>query len=86
MDTETITVRPRHSLEIVLRYLRLRKELPHTTDALIVTNDRDEYAGILPIAKLLTSDPSVTVREVMNSEVEAIRYDHAGYRSRENLL
>ena len=75
MDTETITVRPRHSLEIVLRYLRLRKELPHTTDALIVTNDRGEYAGILSIAQLLTSDPSVTVREVMDSEVEAIRYD-----------
>jgi len=75
MDTETITVRPRHSIEIVLRYLRLRKELPHTTDALIVTNDRQEYAGILPISKLLTSDPSVTVREVMNSEVEPIRYD-----------
>ena len=46
MNTDTITVRPRHSVEIVLRYLRLQKELPETTDALIVTNSRDEYAGM----------------------------------------
>lgn len=72
MNTDTITVRPRHALEIVLRYLRLRKELPEATDALIVVNSRDEYAGMLPLAKLLTSDPSVTVREVMDSEAEAL--------------
>ena len=28
MDTDTITVRPRHTLVLVLRYLRLRKVLP----------------------------------------------------------
>ncbi len=72
MNTDTVTVRPRHSLEIVLRYLRLRKELPETTDALIVVNSRDEYVGMLPVAKLLTSDPTVTVREVMDTDAEAI--------------
>jgi len=72
MNTDTITVRPRHSVEIVLRYLRLKKELPETTDALIVTNSRDEYAGVLPLTTLLTSDPSVTVREVMDSQAPAL--------------
>ena len=72
MDTDTITVRPRHALELVLRYLRLRKELPASTDSLIVVNSRDEYVGLLPLAKLLTSDPSVTVREVMDSDTPAI--------------
>ncbi|MGD8830005.1 MAG: magnesium transporter [Pseudomonadales bacterium] len=75
MNTDTITVRPRHSVEIVLRYLRLKKELPDTTDALIVTNPSDEYVGMLPLTKLLTSDASVTVREVMDSEVKALPYD-----------
>ena len=68
MNTDTITVRPRHAAELVLRYLRLRRELPPTTDALIVVNSRDEYLGVLPITKLLTADPTVTVREIMNSE------------------
>ncbi len=75
MNTDAITVQPRHALEIVLRYLRLRKNLPETTDALVVVNSRDEYVGMLPIAKLLTSDPSVTVREVMDTDARAIPVD-----------
>lgn len=75
MNTDAITVRPRHALEIVLRYLRLRKDLPETTDALVVVNSRNDYVGLLPIAKILTSDPSVTVREVMNTDARAIAVD-----------
>lgn len=75
MNTDTITVRPRHTADVVLRYLRLRKELPPTTDALIVVNDNDEYVGMLPLTNLLTSDPSVNVREIMNAEAEAIEAD-----------
>ncbi|MCZ6659036.1 MAG: magnesium transporter [Gammaproteobacteria bacterium] len=75
MNTDPITVRPRHALDIVLRYLRLRKDLPETTDALVVVNSHDEYVGMLPIAKILTSDPSVTVREVMDSEAKALSVD-----------
>ena len=75
MNTDTITIRPRHALELVLRYLRLRKELPETTDALIVVNSRDEYVGMLPLAKLVTSDPTVTVREVMDADAEVIAVD-----------
>jgi magnesium transporter len=75
MDTDTITVRPRHTLVLVLRYLRLRKELPSGTDALIVVNSDDQYLGMLPLAKVLTSDPSVTVREIMDSDVPAMHVD-----------
>lgn len=72
MNTDTITVRPRHAIEIVLRYLRLQQDMPDTTDALIVVNSQDEYVGMLPLAKLLTSNPTVTVGEVMDREAEAI--------------
>ena len=36
--------RPRHTLELVLRYLRLRKGC-HRYDALIVVNSEDQYLG-----------------------------------------
>ena len=75
MNTDTITVRPRHALELVFRYLRIRKDLPQTTDALIVVNSRDEYVGMLHLSKLLTSDPTVTVREVMDTDAPAIHVD-----------
>lgn len=75
MNTDTITVQPRHDVELVLRYLRLRKDLPNPMDSLIVVNKQDEYLGVLPVSRLLTSDPSVTVREIMNSEARAIPVD-----------
>jgi magnesium transporter len=75
MNTDSITVRPRHTLELVLRYLRLRKELPPGTDALIVVNSEDQYLGMLPLAKVLTSDPSVTVREIMDNDAPTMSVD-----------
>jgi len=72
-NTDTITVRPRHTLDVVLRYLRRHEELPPSTDALIVVNRKDDYLGLLPLSKLLTTDPNVTVREVMVTDTNAIR-------------
>ncbi len=48
MNTDAITVQPRHAVELVLRYLRLRKDLPDPMDSLIVVNRQDEYLGVLP--------------------------------------
>ncbi|NIB41854.1 magnesium transporter [Pseudomaricurvus alkylphenolicus] len=72
MDTDTITVRPRLTLDVVLRYLRRHDELPPSTDNLIVVNRRGQFVGLLPLSKLLTSAPNITVREVMLTDVEAI--------------
>lgn len=71
-NTDTITVRPRFTLDVVLRYLRRHTELPPSTDSLIVVNRKDDYLGVLPLSKLLTTDPSVTVREVMVTNTNAI--------------
>lgn len=71
-NPDTITVRPRISLDVVLRYLRRHSELPSSTHSLYVVNKKDEYLGKLPIAKLLTTDPGVTVREVMVTDVQPI--------------
>lgn len=75
MNTDTITVRPRFTLDVVLRYLRIHKELPASTDNIIVVNSQDQFLGVLPISTILTSDPSVTVREVMLTDIEPIHAD-----------
>tara|TARA_B110000483_G_scaffold124741_1_gene150051 strand:+ start:101 stop:1441 length:1341 start_codon:yes stop_codon:yes gene_type:complete len=72
MDTEVVTVRPDISVDVVLRYLRRFEEIPDTTDNLFVVSRNDIFMGNLSIGKLLTSSPATTVREVMNSEVQAI--------------
>ncbi|TBW56815.1 magnesium transporter [Marinobacter halodurans] len=72
MNTDTITVRPDLSIDVVLRYLRRHRSLPPMTDSLIVVNRRDEYIGVMPITKMLVSSPSATVREVMDTDIEPI--------------
>ncbi|MEE8058911.1 MAG: magnesium transporter [Pseudomonadales bacterium] len=72
MNTDAITVRPKTPLDVVLRYLRRHDELPEMTDNLIVVNRRDEYIGLLPLRKMLVSDPSITVREIMITDIEPI--------------
>ena len=72
MDTEMITVRPDISVDVVLRYLRRFEEIPDITDNLFVVSRSDTFMGNLSIGKLLTSSSATTVREVMNSKVQAI--------------
>jgi magnesium transporter len=72
MNMDTVSVRPDVTLETVLRYLRMRGEIPERTDSLFVVNRHDRYLGTLNLTRLLSEDPERTVGEVMNAETEAI--------------
>lgn len=72
MNTDPVTVRADVTLDVVLRYLRLRGEIPEQTDALMVVDRTNRYQGILPLSALLVSDPEHTVAEVMQRDVEGI--------------
>jgi magnesium transporter len=75
MNLDAVTVRPDVTLEVVLRYLRMRGELPDRTDRLFVVNRHDQYLGGIDITRLLTEDPETTVGELMDSTVEGIAPD-----------
>ncbi|EPJ46918.1 MAG: divalent cation transporter [Osedax symbiont Rs2] len=73
MNTDTVTIRPDISVETVLRYIRRHDEIPEMTDSLFVISRRKQsYIGILPLTKLLVSDPDITVREIMVTDIEPI--------------
>lgn len=72
MNVDAITVRPDVTLDVVLRYLRLRGDIPETTDALFVVDRDDRYLGQLPLTVLLTQLPVKMVRDVMLSKGEII--------------
>ncbi|MDQ7076040.1 MAG: magnesium transporter [Gammaproteobacteria bacterium] len=72
MDLDAITVRADVTLDVVLRYLRLKGNLPRHTDRLFVVNRYDTYLGVLSIRKLLTNDPDLMVADIMKTDVEAI--------------
>jgi magnesium transporter len=72
MDLDIVTVRANVTLDVVLRYLRLRGQIPDLTDSLMVVDRFDRYQGVLPLATLLTSDPDSSVAEVMEHDIEGI--------------
>lgn len=73
MNTDTVTVRPEMTLDVVMRYLRRLKDgLPDITDNLIVINRRGHYLGVLSLTDLLTHDPDDSVAEAMRLDVQAI--------------
>lgn len=75
MSTDTITIRPPLTFDVVLRYLRRHAEIPPMTDNLIVVNRNDQFIGLLPLNTLLVSDPSSTVRERMITDIPPIPAD-----------
>ncbi|GAB5498089.1 MAG: magnesium transporter [Pseudohongiellaceae bacterium] len=75
MNTDTITVRRNHTVELVLRYLRRHESLPEMFDNILVVNRRDKLQGILPLRALLVSDPNTTVTELMREDIQAIPVD-----------
>ena len=72
MNTDAVSLRPDVSVEVVLRYLRMRGELPEKTDRLFVVDRRDIYLGTVPITRLLTGDPDSDVGELLEGEAPRI--------------
>jgi magnesium transporter len=75
MNTDTVTVRPDVSLDVVMRYLRMRGSVPELTDHLFVVSRFDHFLGVLRVSDLLTRDPASPVADVLDTEAVAIAAD-----------
>lgn len=75
MSTDTITVRPDLTIEVVLRYLRRHEEIPEMTDSLFVVTRDNLYIGKLPLRVLLTANPSSEVYRLMEQDDHSILAD-----------
>jgi magnesium transporter len=73
MNLDTLTVRADVTVEVVLRYLRMRKKLPAGTDAVFVVDAEERYLGCLFISDLLTSDLECGVDRIMDRKIPSIR-------------
>lgn len=68
MDFDMVSVRDDVTMEVVLRYLRRMDELPDHTDQVFVVDRDDIIKGVLPVNRLIVTDPEVLVGSVMNTE------------------
>ena len=72
MNVDVMTVRPDVTVEVVMRYLRAKGEIPDGTDCIYVVNRDNEYFGSLLLSRLLTVDPNLSVAEIMSPEIQPI--------------
>ncbi|OOE87260.1 magnesium transporter [Salinivibrio sharmensis] len=72
MNTDVITIRDDVTVDVVLRYLRMRGELPDTTDTLYVIDPNGRLIGNLPISALLVNQPDTDIADIMDAPDEAI--------------
>ncbi len=72
MNPDVVTVRADVNVDVVLRYLRLRGELPDHTDHLFVVSRRRQYLGRLSLASLVTHEDSTPINRLIDDEQAAI--------------
>ena len=75
MDFDVVSIRDDVTCEVALRYLRRFDELPSQTDALFIVGRDDRLRGILPLKKLLVSDPEVEVAGLYDRNVVSFSPD-----------
>lgn len=72
MNPDVVTVRADVNVDVVLRYLRLRGELPDHTDHLFVVSRRHQYLGRVSLASLVTHDDGTPINRLIDDEQPAI--------------
>jgi len=72
MNLDQVTIRADVSLDVVLRYLRMRGELPDQTDQLFVVDRHDHFLGALYLRDLLINDPDARVADLMRTDIDAM--------------
>jgi len=69
MDFEVVSVRDDMNCEAALQQLRKYDELPGQTDALFVLDRDGHLKGLLPLNKLLVTNPEVAIAGILDPEV-----------------
>jgi magnesium transporter len=75
MNTDTVSVRADVTVEVVLRYLRMRGELPDKTDRLFVVDRNDLYLGTVALTRLLTEASEMPVGDLLDPDAPRIAPD-----------
>ena len=68
MNPDVITVRADVTVDVVLRYLRLRGEMPEHTDHLFVVSRRHQYLGRISLTGLLLSEPGRPINQMLDTD------------------
>ena len=86
MNPDVITVRADVTVDVVLRYLRLRGEMPDHTDHLFVVSRRHQYLGRVARERAAHPRPVDADQRADRRRAAGDRGRHAGERGRDAVL
>src|SRR3546814_1857623 len=72
MRPGVVTVSADTTVDVVLRYLRLRSQLPEHTGHLYVVSRRHQYLGRIALQVLLTHEANTPINQLIDDEQPAI--------------
>ena len=72
MNPDVITIRPDVTIDVVLRYLRMRGVLPNPLGDLFAVGRDGHYRGRLDVNDLLLKDPNTKVSDILDLKSPAI--------------
>jgi len=73
MNVDAVAVRENITTRVVIRYLRLKGEIPENTDKLFVVDRKGRLMGVLPVTLLLTSPADERVGRLVDREPISFR-------------
>ncbi|PKG99897.1 magnesium transporter [Paraglaciecola sp. MB-3u-78] len=71
MNTDAITLRPGINVDVILRYLRLKGDIPEHTDTLYVVDRNDKLMGGVALTRLITAAADTPIESLIKDS-EAI--------------
>src|SRR3546814_4990288 len=72
MNPDVVTVRADTTVDVVLRYMRLRGELPEHTDHLYVVSRRHQHLGRIELQVMLNREANTQINTLIDDEDAAI--------------
>ena len=71
MDVDAVAVRPRVTVAVTRRYLRMLNELPEYTDKIFVVDRNNKLIGVLLLSELVTADDSQRIDEITKTTIRS---------------
>ncbi len=72
MNPDVLTLRTNITLDVAIRYIKMKKTLPQHTDNLIVVDYSNRYSGVVSIGDLITCDKDTLIVDLTSTEATAI--------------
>ncbi|MBC6414646.1 MAG: magnesium transporter [Chromatiales bacterium] len=72
MNPDILTLRMNITVDVAVRYIRMKKSLPQHTDSLVIVDHTNRYLGVITITDLITHSKDTLLSDLVNTEITAI--------------